>query len=87
MSVHWTRRAPENLLRLYAVRMHMSTSIRVSDDTKRMLERLKRPDETFGELIERLVRHEQPIDIGAWSEEDAERARAVVKCSRESFER
>lgn len=65
----------------------MSTSIRVSDDTKRMLERLKRPDETFDELIERLVRREHPIDIGAWSEEDADRARAAVKRSRESFER
>ena len=61
--------------------------IRVSDDTKQMLERLKRQDETFDELLKRLVRSEHPIDIGAWSEEDAERARAAVKRSRESFDR
>lgn len=65
----------------------MSTSIRVSDNTKRMLESLKREDETFDELLERLVQSEKPIDIGAWSEEDAERAREAVKRSRESFER
>ena len=65
----------------------MSTSIRVSDDTKRMLERLKREDETFDELLERLVQSEEPIEIGTWSEEEADRARAAVKRSRESFER
>lgn len=65
----------------------MSTSIRVSNATKRMLESLKRDDETFDELLERLVQSERPIDIGAWSEEDAERARAAVSRSRESFER
>jgi len=65
----------------------VSTSIRVSDDTKRMLERLKRDDETFDELLERLAQSEEPIDIGAWSEEEAERARDAVKRSRESFER
>jgi hypothetical protein len=52
-----------------------------------MLERLKRDDETFDELLERLAQSENPIDIGAWSEEDAERAREAVKESRESFER
>jgi len=65
----------------------MSTSIRVSDDTKRMLERLKREDETFDELLERLVQSEEPIEIGAWNEEEAARARAAVNRSRESFER
>lgn len=65
----------------------MSTSIRVSDDTKRMLERLKREDETFDELLERLVQSEEPIEIGTWSEEEADRARGAVKRSRESFER
>lgn len=52
-----------------------------------MLESLKKEDETFDELLERLVQNEQPIAIGAWSEEDADRARAAVKRSRESFER
>jgi len=66
--------------------MHMSTSIRVTDDTKRMLERLKRDDETFDELLERLAQSEQPINVGAWSEEEAESARDAVARSRESFE-
>ncbi|OYR74210.1 DUF7557 family protein [Halorubrum ezzemoulense] len=65
----------------------MSTSIRVSDDTKEMLESLKRDDETFDELLERLAQTENPINIGAWSPEDADRARDAVKRSRESFER
>ncbi|MFB6136990.1 MAG: antitoxin VapB family protein [Halobacteriaceae archaeon] len=65
----------------------MSTSIRVSDDTKRMLEGLKREDETFDELLERLAQREQPIDVGAWSADRAERARTAVRRSRESFER
>jgi predicted CopG family antitoxin len=65
----------------------MSTSIRVSDDTKKMLERLKREDETFDELLERLAQSEKPINIGAWSEDQADRAREAVERSRESFER
>jgi predicted CopG family antitoxin len=65
----------------------MSTSIRVTDDTKRMLESLKREDETFNELLERLAQSEKPINIGAWSEGKADRAREAVKDSRESFER
>ena len=65
----------------------MTTSIRVSDDTKQMLESLKREDETFDELLERLAQSEKPINIGAWSEEQADRAREVVGRSRESFER
>jgi predicted CopG family antitoxin len=64
----------------------MSTSIRVSDDTKQMLERLKREDETFDELLERLAQSEKPINIGAWSETEAESARDAVTRSRESFE-
>lgn len=65
----------------------MSTSIRVTDDTKEMLEKLKRDDETFDELLERLAQTEKPINIGAWNPEDADRAREAVKRSRESFER
>lgn len=65
----------------------MSTSIRVSDDTKELLERLKQEDETFDELLHRLASEEQPINIGAWSADEAEQARESVKQSRESFER
>lgn len=69
----------------YCIRM--STSIRVSDDTKRMQERPEREDETSDDLLERLVQSEEPIEIGGWNEEEADRARAGVKRSRESFER
>jgi len=65
----------------------MSTSIRVSDHTKRMLERLKREDETFDDLLERLAQNEDPINIGAWNEEQADQAREAVKRSRKSFKR
>jgi predicted CopG family antitoxin len=65
----------------------MSTSIRVSDDTKRLLERLKQEDETFDQLLERLAKREQPIEIGAWSEDEADRARDAIERSRESFDR
>lgn len=65
----------------------MSTSIRVSDDTKELLERLKREDETFDELLHRIASDEQPVNIGAWSSEEAEQAREAVQESRESFER
>lgn len=65
----------------------MSTSIRVSDETKELLERVKRDDETFDELLRRLAGDEQPIDIGAWSSEKADRAREAVEASRESFGR
>jgi hypothetical protein len=51
-----------------------------------MLERLKRDDETFDELLERLAQSEQPINVGAWSEEEADSARDAVARSRESFE-
>ena len=65
----------------------MSTSIRVSDDTKAILERLKRDDETFDDLLRRLASEEEPINIGAWSEAEADRAREAVERSRESFDR
>lgn len=62
------------------------TTIRVTDDTKQSLEALKRDDETFDELLTRLVEDEQPINVGAWSEEEADRVRAAITRSRESFE-
>ena len=65
----------------------MTTSIRVSDDTKQMLESLKREDETFDELLEHLAQSKKPINIGAWSEEQADRAREAIERSWGSFER
>ncbi|MHB9288040.1 antitoxin VapB family protein [Halobacteriales archaeon Cl-PHB] len=65
----------------------MSTTIRVSDETKAVLEELKRPDESYDELLSRLAADERPIKVGAWSEEKAEDAREAVRRSRESFSR
>lgn len=65
----------------------MSTTIRVSDETKERLRQLKREDETFDELLRRLANDDEPIRVGAWSDEEAERARESVSRSRESFER
>ena len=69
--------------------MHMSTdtSIRVSERTKAKLARQKREDETWDELLDRLAGDDdEPIEVGTWSEADAEKARAAIERSRESFE-
>ncbi|WP_339105965.1 antitoxin VapB family protein [Haloterrigena salinisoli] len=63
----------------------MSTSIRVSDETKEKLDRLKRDDESFDELLARLANEEEPITIGAWDSDTADNARDAVERSRESF--
>lgn len=66
----------------------MSTSIRVSDETKSKLEAVKRDDETFDELLDRLASYEAPMEAGAWEGTDkADHAREAVRRSRESFER
>jgi predicted CopG family antitoxin len=65
----------------------VSTSIRVSDETKAKLSRLKRDEETWDEFLSRLATDEDPINVGAWSDEEAERARDAVEESRESFGR
>ncbi len=72
---------------LYAQCIRMSTSIRVSNETKDKLSRLKRDDETWDEFLNRLTNEEEPINIGAWSDDVADRAREAVESSRESFER
>jgi len=65
----------------------MGPSIQVSEETKSKLKRLKADDETFDELLSRLVDNEMPINAGAWNEETAQRARERLQASRESFER
>lgn len=65
----------------------MGTTIRVSDDTKTMLERLKRDDETFDDLLARLARESSRMNPGVWDTETADAAREVVERSRRSFER
>ncbi len=57
----------------------MSPSIWISGGTKRMLATRKLEDETFDELLSRLAQSERPIAIGAWSANEADYARAVVK--------
>jgi predicted CopG family antitoxin len=40
----------------------MSTSIRISDETKAKLERLKREGESFDDLLDRLARSEKDVE-------------------------
>lgn len=69
------------------MRMSADTSIRVSERTKAKLARQKREDETWDELLDRLAGDDdEPIEVGAWSEEEAEKAREAIERSRESFE-
>lgn len=67
--------------------MHMSTSIRVDDDTKERLERLKRDDETWSEFLTRLATESGTMEPGAWEGTDkAEKARQARKRARDSFQ-
>jgi predicted CopG family antitoxin len=45
--------------------IHMSTSIRISEETKQKLEAVKRDDETFDELLDRLAVTRTPDDVEA----------------------
>jgi predicted CopG family antitoxin len=66
----------------------MDTSIRVSDETKEKLARLKRDDETWDEFLDRLANEGSGMNAGAWSGTDkAEKARDAIVRSRESFQR
>lgn len=65
----------------------MSTSIRVSDETKAKLARLKREDESWDEFLDRLASEESAMNAGAWSGTDkADKAREAIKRPRESYE-
>jgi predicted CopG family antitoxin len=61
------------------------TSIPVDESTKRRLDRLKREDETWDEFLERVTRTEEPIEAGAWSDEEAERAKESIRESRKDW--
>ena len=66
----------------------MSSTIRVSEDTKEKLRHLKREDETWDEMLDRLATESRSMNPGAWEGTDkAETARDAVKRSRESFGR
>lgn len=78
----------ERVTCLYTGRIHMSTTIRVSDETKVKLERIKREEESFDELLARLADVEDGMkdSAGAWSgTKKAEKAREAVRESRGSF--
>lgn len=65
----------------------MSTTIRVDEDTKARLERLKREEETWSEFLDRLATDADEMTPGVWEGTDkAENAREAVRRSRESFE-
>jgi hypothetical protein len=63
----------------------MGTTIRVSEHTKELLERRKRDDETYDDLLARLATEGDDMVAGAWSEETADVARERLEQSRESF--
>lgn len=61
------------------------TSIPVDSATKEWLDRLKQDDETWDEFLERIITPVKPIEAGAWSDEEAERAKASIRKSRENW--
>jgi predicted CopG family antitoxin len=61
------------------------TSIPVDAETKERLDRLKRDDETWDEFLLRITATEEPIEAGAWSEDEVEQAKASIRQSREDW--
>jgi hypothetical protein len=61
------------------------TSIPVDSATKKRLDRLKRDDETWDEFLERITATEEPIETGAWTDEQAEQAKEAIRDSRENW--
>ncbi|GAB7118974.1 hypothetical protein [Natrinema pallidum] len=61
------------------------TSIPVDSATKERLDQLKRDGETWDEFLERVTATEEPIEAGAWSDEQAERAKESIRQSRENW--
>lgn len=61
------------------------TSIPVDDATKALLDELKRDDETWDEFLRRVAAREEPIEPGAWSDAEADRAKGKIRDSREHW--
>jgi len=61
--------------------------IPVDSSTKERLDRLRRDDESWDELLTRVLPGDEPIDVGAWSDETAGRARESIENSRENWRR
>lgn len=62
-----------------------STTIRVSEETKRRLDVLKRTDESYEAVIRRLAERDRWAGFGAFSEADADDAAAGVSEVREDL--
>jgi predicted CopG family antitoxin len=58
------------------------TSIPVDAETKERLDRLKRDDEKWDEFLLRITATEEPIEAGAYSEDEVEQAKASIRQSR-----
>lgn len=66
--------------------IHMSrTSIPVDSTTKERLDQLKRDNETWDEFLQRVTANDQPIQAGAWSDEEADQAKEAIRESRENW--
>jgi hypothetical protein len=61
------------------------TSIPVNESTKDRLDTLKRDDETWDEFLWRVTSDEEPIEAGAWSDDEAAQAMDKIRQSRESW--
>lgn len=61
------------------------TSIPVDSATKERLDRLRRDDETWDEFFQRITAIEQPIEAGAWSDEEADQAKEFIQKSRKNW--
>ena len=61
------------------------TSIPLEKTTKERLDGLKRDDETWDEFLRRLTAVKEPIEPGAWSDEEADRAMDGVRAARENW--
>ena len=61
------------------------TSIPVDATTKERLDDLKRDDETWDEFLQRVTTTEEQIEAGAWSDEEADRAKESIRNARENW--
>jgi hypothetical protein len=61
------------------------TSIPVDATTKERLDDLKRDDETWDEFLQRVTTTEEPIEAGAWSDKEADRAKESIRNARENW--
>jgi len=46
---------------------------------------MKRDDETWDEFLERVTSDEEPIEAGAWTDDEAEQAMEKIRQSRKSW--